>query len=100
MSTPMSTPHVGESIEVMVTKLELASGGGYIDDATVAVTIVAPSGANPDATTPETGTDRDGAPCYRATFVPAVEGEHVVKTQATADGVIFRHRQVVDVQPW
>jgi hypothetical protein len=96
----MSTPHVGESIEVTLTKLQLGSGGGYIADADIAVTIVAPSGANPDATTPETDTDPDGAPCYRATWIPAVSGEHVVKTQATADGVIFRHRQIVEVEPW
>jgi hypothetical protein len=100
MTKPMSTAHVGESVEVMLTKLELGSGGGYIADATVAVTIVAPSGTNPDASVPELGTDEDGAPCSRATFVPLVDGEHVVKTHADADGVIFRHRERLEVEPW
>jgi hypothetical protein len=33
-------------------------------------------------------------------FVAAVEGEHVVKTQAVKDGRVFRHRQIVEVEPW
>jgi hypothetical protein len=97
---PTTTPHVGETIEVLVTKLELGSGGGYIDDAAVAVTVIAPSGDDPDATTPDPGTDGDGVPCYRSVFVPTVAGEHVVLTEAEKDGMVFRHRQIVRVQPW
>jgi hypothetical protein len=55
----------------------------------------APSGTDP---TPSAASEEGGV--YWSTFVPAVAGEHVVKTEAVKDGRVFRHRQVVEVQPW
>lgn len=95
MSTPMSTPHVGESIDVKLSGLVDQRTGEAITGATVTVVVDAPSGTDP---TPSAATETGGA--YWSTFVPAVEGEHVVKTQAVKDGRIFRHRQIVEVEPW
>jgi hypothetical protein len=95
MSTPMSTPHVGESIDVRLSNLTDERTGLPVTGATIAVTVTAPSGTDPDTSVPD-----EVAGVYWSTFVPLVAGEHVVKISATKDGRIFRHRQIVEVEPW
>lgn len=95
MSTPMSTPHVGESIDVKLSNLVDQRTGDAITGATVTVVVDAPSGTDPTPTSPS-----EVSGVYWSTFVPAVEGEHVVKTEAVKDGRVFRHRQIVEVEPW
>jgi hypothetical protein len=95
MSTTMSTPHVGETIDVKLSNLTDERTGEAITGATITVVVDAPSGTDP---TPSAPSEVSGV--YWSSFVAAVEGEHVVKTQAVKDGRIFRHRQIVKVEPW
>jgi hypothetical protein len=91
----MSTPHVGESIDVKLSSLVDQRTGDAITGATVTVVVGAPTGVAP---TPSAPSEVGGV--YWSTFIPAVEGEHVVKIEAVKDGRVFRHRQIVEVEPW
>jgi hypothetical protein len=95
MTTPMSTPHVGETIDVQLSNLTDERTGEAVTGATITVVVDAPSGTDPTPTAPS-----EVSGVYWSSFVAAVEGEHVVKTQAVKDGRIFRHRQIVEVEPW
>lgn len=102
MSTIMSTPHVGESVDVKLLDLIDGLTGDRLTGPSVEVevTITAPSGVDPDTSPPDEDVDQHGNPFWWATFVPLVAGEHLVKTHAEYNGLVFRHRQIVEVEPW
>jgi hypothetical protein len=95
VSTPMSTPHVGETIDIKLSNLTDERTGESITGATITVVVDAPSGVDP---TPSAPAEIDGV--YWSSFVAAVEGEHVIKIQAVKDGRIFRHRETKEIDPW